>query len=923
MRKRKNLLVGLLLGIAAIAGLLTAMDYKAAWRWMSVPAPDAPFMDVTVIAAATDAYRHGLDPMEGNPSDVAGRRLNYPRIWQTLCRLGFGGGDVDWFGVVSGALFFIAVAIVTPPLGRRDAAWMTAAVFFPAVLLGLERGNTDLLMFFLLALALVTGSRHAVWAWLLVMAAFALKLYPLLGMAVLLGGGAKGGDHRFGGGRCHGVALLALQFGRPGAHQERHAAGLLAVLRRGRALAADQGSKCPGRFPGPLAELGRRLCGDWGKRVETAEPAQCGRRPGDGRLQGRGGLLCGHVRCARHQLQLSPDVSALRHAPTPGMGRQPGFRPVRLARFGLGGIYVSLWAAGIERLLPATPGASWVGFLIAEAGRWTAFGVLTWLVFPHASGLAAFARRNKRPAAGGGNPAGPMKALFVWLDTHPAAYWWIGGAATVLFLAWVRLAWRYAGDRDKGWRKGDNATLALLLLLLLAWRWPALFETTKVGLAEVAVARGCARDSSRRSAVSRIDLGENGWLSAALLLPTHGLGIPQDYFNGRLVALLLDWGTLAVGYGVFAQSFGRGGSRQWACCRLPWCWRLPACPRSSSIRMASGLACSPSRREGCCGRSTTNRMLCRDTGWLPFLVFAPFPGRSGTDCGWPEDFGLAWAGWHGGAPGRERRTFGGFCGPGWLRCISMLRCCACGTVSDKESDLDELWFERDARQLGGGGSRPRVLLVRVAGAGAALCRLGVRSGFDGAPGGGGGFGTGRSRVGRSRAGRDACYRRAFFRRTGNSLTANWAHGSGSCGEPAIPWSCGAAGRKLYVETGLRPAVTSAVSVGGNHGGRSGACAFPEALPGGIHGGPAAVFSSMPGWLDRLAAKIGPDPGMKSFRSWRSTLRTITGWRVMTDRQGLPAVCPVGGDAGRPSAGDCPEVVEGPGGAGDGRPHGDR
>jgi hypothetical protein len=63
------------------------------------------------------------------------------------------------------------------------------AVFSPAVLLGVERGNTDLAVFFVLACAVAVP--RAAWNAAWIATAFALKLFPLAGVAVLFGRGRR------------------------------------------------------------------------------------------------------------------------------------------------------------------------------------------------------------------------------------------------------------------------------------------------------------------------------------------------------------------------------------------------------------------------------------------------------------------------------------------------------------------------------------------------------------------------------------------------------------------------------------------------------------------------------------------------------------------------------------------------------------
>ena len=186
MRSRKNLLVALLLGISALGGLFAVRGYVRTGELWGFQAAMPPFMDIRVITDGAVAYRQGVDPMQSNPTDSSGRPLNYPRVWQSLYRLGIGPGDAVWLGGLCAGLFVVGILVVPPALTAAEAGWMLAALFSPAVVLGLERGNTDLGIFFLVALAVVTVARGTAWPLVLLLGAFVLKLFPLAGLVVLV-----------------------------------------------------------------------------------------------------------------------------------------------------------------------------------------------------------------------------------------------------------------------------------------------------------------------------------------------------------------------------------------------------------------------------------------------------------------------------------------------------------------------------------------------------------------------------------------------------------------------------------------------------------------------------------------------------------------------------------------------------------------
>ena len=147
-----------------------------------------------------------------------------------------------------------------------------------------------------------------------------------------------------------------------------------------------------------------------------------------------------------------------------------------------------------------------------------------------------------------------IKGVFQWLDATPGFYWLIGVLGTVLPLAWV--AWQNGQPSPVASRRGHGLMGGLLLsVVVLAWRWPALFEVRAVSVSEARLIAGALTLEREPRPFHSLDLAGAGPLSATLLLPTHYLGLRQDYFNARLVALLLDCASLAVGYACVRSAF--------------------------------------------------------------------------------------------------------------------------------------------------------------------------------------------------------------------------------------------------------------------------------------------------------------------------------------------------------------------------------
>lgn len=142
------------------------------------------------VTSGWECTRRGIDVLPANPCDPNKSPANYPRIWMSPAFLGLGQGSTNTLGVLAALIFFCAALAVLPARASAGAAVLYAlALCSPAAMLGVERGNVDIVMFALVVLAvrifrrsrLATIATHA----LLLFAAI-LKLYPIFATGVLL-----------------------------------------------------------------------------------------------------------------------------------------------------------------------------------------------------------------------------------------------------------------------------------------------------------------------------------------------------------------------------------------------------------------------------------------------------------------------------------------------------------------------------------------------------------------------------------------------------------------------------------------------------------------------------------------------------------------------------------------------------------------
>jgi hypothetical protein len=190
--QRGRLLVAALLG--GYFALIAALGGYTAWGRLGVP-PEGTrnnlwFADLRNVTTAWECARHGIAVLPRNPCDPWQRAANYPRLWLFPSFLGLGEGSTFALGLVLAALFLVAALAVIPRgAGLRAGTLYAAALCSPAVMLGVQRGNVDLLLFVLIVLAVLVSGRtlpRRLVADTLVFLAAVLKLFPILAIGFLI-----------------------------------------------------------------------------------------------------------------------------------------------------------------------------------------------------------------------------------------------------------------------------------------------------------------------------------------------------------------------------------------------------------------------------------------------------------------------------------------------------------------------------------------------------------------------------------------------------------------------------------------------------------------------------------------------------------------------------------------------------------------
>lgn len=153
---------------------------------------NAWFLDTTALLASNDAISRGLDPYARNPLDSLGRPHVYSHWWLHLRDLGLTRADAPWLGWTLAIGFLLTALWRLRPQSTRQFLWYAAVLCSSPVLLAVDRGNNDLVVFILLA-ALVPCllSPRRRWRWVppvLIAVAAMLKYYPAVAVLLMLAG---------------------------------------------------------------------------------------------------------------------------------------------------------------------------------------------------------------------------------------------------------------------------------------------------------------------------------------------------------------------------------------------------------------------------------------------------------------------------------------------------------------------------------------------------------------------------------------------------------------------------------------------------------------------------------------------------------------------------------------------------------------
>jgi hypothetical protein len=177
------------------------------------------------------------------------------------------------------------------------------------------------------------------------------------------------------------------------------------------------------------------------------------------------------------------------------------------------------------------------------------------------------------------------------LGYSPVRYWLLASGTFLLWFASALLPWN---SSEKSLARFNRPAIfgALLLATLFAWRWPAIFHYKPVNPDEAQFLAG-ALTTIARGTIWWIDPTTSGPLVVLPLTLPGLMGLPVDFTNGRLVALLLEFGSVFLGYLTLRHVHGDQKSRllimPLACFMIfLWFWDfVPYCSELSPLFLSS------------------------------------------------------------------------------------------------------------------------------------------------------------------------------------------------------------------------------------------------------------------------------------------------------------------------------------------------
>lgn len=147
-----------------------------------------PFLDTETVLSAVRCYKAGVDVFVTNPCDPLRRVLDYSPLWLLLAKFPVTEAWLTPAGLIVDIGFIASLTLLPPGRSGKATALIVVGVLSSAVVFALERGNNDLVLFALAAIAASLACRTPALRWIgygAALLAGLLKYYPMTLMAMV------------------------------------------------------------------------------------------------------------------------------------------------------------------------------------------------------------------------------------------------------------------------------------------------------------------------------------------------------------------------------------------------------------------------------------------------------------------------------------------------------------------------------------------------------------------------------------------------------------------------------------------------------------------------------------------------------------------------------------------------------------------
>lgn len=147
------------------------------------------FADIRVITGYNETVMLGKNPLIDNIGDPWGRPMNYPPIWALFAEITkIDHNDAFIFGVFNISLYIVGFLLFTNNLVKNSSLSIALLLTFfsPASIMVMERGNIDMIVFFLVSISILAIYYNKVSIFfILTIFASIIKVFPIVTIVAL------------------------------------------------------------------------------------------------------------------------------------------------------------------------------------------------------------------------------------------------------------------------------------------------------------------------------------------------------------------------------------------------------------------------------------------------------------------------------------------------------------------------------------------------------------------------------------------------------------------------------------------------------------------------------------------------------------------------------------------------------------------